>query len=86
MLLLGPRGAQFRMSEVPLWCAGRWIQGYLKKEIQTPMAQGRSTESILMIKWIWISNLSMKKSHSAQIVPGLVLTGAEKLSTSLGLP
>jgi len=36
-------------------------RGYLKKGIQTLMAQGRSTKIILLIKWIRTSRLSMKK-------------------------
>ena len=34
------------------------------KEIQTPMAQGRSTKIISMIKWIQTSKLSIKNSLS----------------------
>jgi len=40
--------------------------GYLEKGNQTPMAQGRSTEIISMIKWIRTSRLSMKNSLSSQ--------------------
>ena len=36
--------------------------GYLEKGIQTPMAQGRSTKIITMIKWIRTSGLSIKNS------------------------
>ena len=36
--------------------------GYLKKGIQTPMAQGRSTKIISMIKWIRTRRLSRKSS------------------------
>jgi hypothetical protein len=39
---------------------GRWILGYLEKGIETPMAQGRSTKVILMIKWIRTRRLSVK--------------------------
>jgi len=38
---------------------GRWVYGYLEKGIQTPMAQGRSTKIISMIKWIRTSRLSI---------------------------
>ena len=38
--------------------------------IQTPMAQGRSTKIISMIKWIRTSRLSIKNSLSADNVPG----------------
>ena len=38
------------------------LLGYLEKGIQTPMAQGRSTKIISMIKLIRTSILSMKKS------------------------
>ena len=34
---------------------------FLQKGIQTPMAQGRSTEIITMIKWIRTSRLSIKE-------------------------
>ena len=34
--------------------------GYLEKGIQTPMAQGRSTEIIRVTKWIRTSRLSLK--------------------------
>ena len=40
------------------------MQGYLKKGIQTPMAQGRSTETISTMKWIRISGLSTEKTLS----------------------
>ena len=35
------------------------------KEFQTPMAQGRSTKIMSMIKWIWTSRLSIKNPLSA---------------------
>jgi len=38
--------------------------GYLAKGIQTPMAQGRSTKTISMVKWIRTSKLSIKNSPS----------------------
>ena len=41
------------------------MQGYLKEGIQTPMAQGRSTEITSMMKWIRASRLSIKNSLSA---------------------
>ena len=40
------------------------IQGYLEKEIQTPMAQGRSSQIISTIEWIRTSRLSIKNSLS----------------------
>ena len=45
-----------------------WILGYLKKGVQTPMAQGRSTEIVSMIKWIRTSRLSKKNSLSLAAV------------------
>ena len=44
---------------------GRQMLGYLEKGIQTHMAQGRSTKTISMIKWIQISRLSIKNSVSS---------------------
>ena len=41
------------------------VQG-LRKEIQTPMARGRSTKMISMIKWIRTSGSSMKNSLSLE--------------------
>ena len=41
------------------------MYGYLEKGIQIPMAQGRSTKIISMIKWIRTSRLSIKNSLSA---------------------
>ena len=41
---------------------GRWILGYLEKGIQNPMAQGRSTKIIWMIKQIRTNRLSIKNS------------------------
>jgi len=38
--------------------------GYLEKGIHTPVAQGRSTKTISMIKWIRTSRLSIKNSPS----------------------
>ena len=43
---------------------GRKILGYMAKEIQTLIAQGRSTKIISMIRWIRTSRLSTKKSLS----------------------
>ena len=37
------------------------MYGYLGKGTQTPMAHGRSTEIITMIKWIRTSRLSIKE-------------------------
>ena len=41
--------------------------------MQTPMAQGRSTKIILMIKWIQTSRLSLKNSFSGVEGVGLVI-------------
>jgi hypothetical protein len=38
--------------------------GYLEKGIQTPMARGRSTKIISMMKWIRTSRLSLQNSLS----------------------
>ena len=35
--------------DVKVRALGRWMYGYLEKGIQTPLAQGRSTEFISMI-------------------------------------
>ena len=43
---------------------GRKIQSYLEKGIQTPVAQGRSTKIISMIKWTRTRRLSIKISLS----------------------
>ena len=61
---------------------GRLIQGYLAKGIQTPMAQGRSTKIISMIKQIQTSRLSMKNSLSA--CPHYGLQNSFKRSTCRG--
>ena len=42
---------------------------YLKRGIQTPMAQGRSTKIISMMKWIRSSRLSIKKYISRMHLP-----------------
>ena len=42
--------------------------GYLEKGIQTPMAQGRSTKIISMIKWIRTSRLSRNNSLTLSFV------------------
>ena len=47
------------------------ILGYLQKGIQTPMAQGRSTNIISKMKWIRTSRLSMKNSLSSAPARGL---------------
>jgi len=52
-------------------CNAIWKTG-----IQTPMAQGRSTKTILVIKWIRTSRLSIKNSLSAGGVQGAVGLGA----------
>ena len=41
-----------------------WMSGHLEKGIQPPMAQGRSTKIITMIKWIRANRLSIKNSPS----------------------
>ena len=40
------------------------IHGYLEKGMQTPMAQGRSTKIMSMIKWIRTGRSSIKNSLS----------------------
>ena len=47
-------------------CKGGEVECFsdLEKGIQTPMAQGRSTKIISMIRWIRTSRLSMKNSLS----------------------
>ena len=47
--------------------------GYLEKGMQIPMAQGRSTRIISMMKWIRTSRLSIKNSLSHSYVWGLQL-------------
>ena len=44
--------------------SGAVCMAAVKKRIQTPMAQGRSTKIISMIKWIRTSRLSIKNSPS----------------------
>jgi len=56
---------------------GRWVLGYLEKGIQTPMAQGRSTKIVSMIKWIRTSRLSIKNSLSETQVPPSFLAIAQ---------
>ena len=46
---------------------GSLISSYMEKGIQTPMAQGRSTKTIPMIRWIHTSRLSIKISLSSTI-------------------
>ena len=41
------------------------VRLYLEKEIHPPLAQGRSTKIISVIKWIRTSRLSIKSSLSA---------------------
>ena len=38
------------------------MEGYLEKGIQTPMAKGRSSKIVSMMKWIRTSRLSIKNS------------------------
>jgi len=45
------------------------MEVYLEKGIQTPMAQGRSTKIISMIKWIRTSRLSIKNPLSLHVLP-----------------
>ena len=45
----------------------KWILEHLGKGIQTPMAQGRSTKIISMIKWIWTIRLSIKNYLSLAV-------------------
>ena len=49
---------------------GPFVVGF--EGIQTPMAQGRSTKIISMIKWIRTSRLSIKNSLSLGVAPGSV--------------
>ena len=53
-----------RYMEIYLQRPGKEILGYPEKGIQTPMAQGQSTERISTIKWIRICRLSIKNSLS----------------------
>ena len=52
-------------SQELLGTLGRKMQGYREKGIQTPMAQGRSTKIISMMKWIRTSRFSIKNSLSS---------------------
>ena len=52
--------------------------GYMDKIIQTPMAQGRSTKIIKMIKWIRNSRLSIKNFLFVGVTSTGTLTGLEK--------
>ena len=56
----------------------------MEKGIQTPMAQGRSTEIISMIKWIRTSRLSIQNSLSGQVVSDdrLSLMHSEELEST----
>ena len=58
------REVRFLMREVPLYAA---VLGYTETGIHTPMAQGRSTQIISMIKWIRTRLLSIKKSLCTQL-------------------
>ena len=44
------------------------MHGYLGKGIQTPMAQGRSTKTISMIKWTRTRRLLKKNSRSGTLL------------------
>ena len=56
-----------RCSSAASWALSRKVDIRLHgKGIQTPMAQGRSTEIIYMIRWIRTSRLSIKNSRSLQ--------------------
>ena len=64
-------GSGFLMGKVPLYIEARvpmaWEGRYKatwKSGIQTPMAQGRSTASISMVKWTRTSRLSIEISLS----------------------
>ena len=57
------RGRGVHPPVVLAWC-GLWRSGLREKEIHTPMARGRSTKIISMIKWIRTSRLSIKDSLS----------------------
>jgi len=55
-------GFRVECSGFGVWGLGFRVEGL--GFIQTPMAQGRSTKIISMIKWIWTSRLSIKNSLS----------------------
>ena len=64
---------------------GVWeVEGGLEKGVQTPMAQGRSTKIISMIKWIGTNRLSMNNSPSrvygVEVDRGLHTQGWRELS------
>ena len=50
------------------------------KGIQTPIAQGRSTEIISMIKWIRTSRLSMNSSVSLRVQAVVDLTARREVA------
>ena len=55
-----------------------------KREFKTPMAQGRSTEIITMIKWIRTSRLSIKElSLSFNLIKDLYLNALTRICPSL---
>ena len=56
----GSSGGRLRSARTLPSALGRQVSVYLKKGIQTAMAQGRSTTLISMIKWIRTSRLSIK--------------------------
>ena len=55
-----------------------WGQHLVRKGIQIPMAQGRSTEIISMIKWIRTSRLSVKNSLARSLSLSLSLSTYER--------
>ena len=57
-------GESTRNVEMFVKTLGREILGYLEKRIQTPMAQGWSSQIISMKKWVQTSKLSIKNSLS----------------------
>ena len=54
------------------------ILGYLQKGIQTPMAQGRSTNIISMIRWIRTSTSSIQNSLSGRRFRKAMITAENK--------
>ena len=61
---IGPKTTLMITIQEVTVCLEEGRYGYLEKGIQTPMAQGRSTKIITMIKWIRTIRLSIKNSLS----------------------
>ena len=71
MWIYSPRAAVLKQSSGK----STGVYGYLEKGIQTPSAQGRSTQIIAMIKWIRTSRLSINNSLSVKRLAHLELCG-----------